>query len=82
MACQIWLKLAEAFKRRTKRLSIQRDLKCLTFLKHQTENLSLQPFQLQPAPALGRKQSPEKIAYKESQKPAWEDEMSQSTHPE
>lgn len=60
MACQIWLKLAEAFKRMTKRLSVQRDLKCLTFLEHQAENLSLQPFQLQPSPVLGRKQTPRK----------------------
>lgn len=67
MACQIWLKLAEAFKRMTKRLSVQRDLKCLTFLEHQAENLSPQPFQLQPSPVLGRKQTPEKTACKESQ---------------
>lgn len=46
MACQFWLKLAEAFKRVTRRLNIQRDLKCLTFLEHQTENLNLQRFQL------------------------------------
>lgn len=47
MACRIWLKLAEALKRMTKRLSVQRDLKFLAFLEHQAENLSLQPFQFQ-----------------------------------